>query len=230
MNEPVRLFGAIAVRPVILPLIARFEAESGHHVEVRWELNPFLRKEVEAGAACDVVVTNPHYVHELAELGRLVPESQVPFGRIAMGVAARAGSTAKDIGSPDAFRNTLLAARSVAYASEGSSGAYFLGLLDRLGIAEAMQPRLIPVPGDGTMGAVATGEAELGVLPVASILNAAPDVMLLGLFPAELQSYIDFAIGISTAAANRDGARQLSIFLTSPGIDEALAASGLERP
>ena len=73
------------------------------------------------------------------------------------------------------------------------------------------------------------GEAELAVIPVSSILAAAPDVVLAGRFPSELQSYIDFAIGISAAARDAKAARVLSAFLTSAASDEGLAARGLER-
>ena len=62
-----------------------------------------------------------------------------------------------------------------------------------------------------------------------SILAAAPEVMLVGKFPAELQSYIDFAIGISADSTDADAARQLSAFLASPAIDEMLATKGVER-
>ena len=147
-----------------------------------------------------------------------------------MGVAARAGSPPLDLGSVEAFEHALKRAASIAYASEGTSGGYFLGLLERLGIADEVKPRLVPVPGGQTAPAVGRGESELGVVPVTSILAAAPDVMLAGRFPAELQSYIDFAIGISADPRDTEAAGQLSAFLTSPAIDGIMAAKGVERP
>lgn len=84
-------------------------------------------------------------------------------------------------------------------------------------------------PGGQTALAVARGEAELAVVPVTSILAAAPDVMLVGRFPAELQSYIDFAIGISADPRNTETAKQLSELLTSADVDGTLAAKGVER-
>nr|WP_246732681.1 MULTISPECIES: hypothetical protein [Rhizobium] len=68
-----------------------------------------------------------------------------------------------------------------------------------------------------------------GCGPVTSILAAAPEVMLVGQFPAELQSYIDFAIGISADSTDADTAEQLSEFLTSTAVDDILAAKGVER-
>ncbi len=129
----------------------------------------------------------------------------------------------------EAFKHALKNAGSIAYASDGTSGGYFSGLLERLGIAEEVKPKLVPVAGGQTAAAVGRGEAELGVVPVTSILAAAPEVMLVGKFPAELQSYIDFSIGISANSTSADAARQLSAFLMSAAIDDILAAKGVER-
>ena len=93
-----------------------------------------------------------------------------------------------------------------------------------------MKPKLVAVTGGQTASAVGRGEAELGVVPVTSILAAAPEVVLLGKFPAELQGYIDFAIGISAAAADPPAAGRLSDFLISAAVDGLLAARGIERP
>jgi len=146
-----------------------------------------------------------------------------------MGVAAKAGSRPLDIGTVEAFELVLKNAQSIAYASEGTSGGYFAGLLERLGIADEVKPKLLAAMGGQTASTVARGEAELAVVPVTSILAAAPEVILVGPFPPELQSYIDFAIGISAASADADAARQLSEFLTSTAVDEVLSAKGVAR-
>ncbi|MER8885336.1 substrate-binding domain-containing protein [Mesorhizobium sp. M0816] len=229
MNQEIRLFGAIAVRPAILALIPRFETATGFTVAVRWELNPTVKKQIEAGEAFDLVITNPDLIQDLTASGKVKAGSQVAFGRIAMGVAAKAGSRPLDIGSVEAFEQALKSARSIAYASEGTSGGYFSGLLERLGIADEVRPKLVAIPGGQTAPAVGRGEAELGVVPVTSILAAAPQVVLVGGFPAELQSYVDFAIGISADSTDAEAANQLSAFLMSAAVDDMLAARGVER-
>ncbi|MDK1494092.1 substrate-binding domain-containing protein [Sinorhizobium sp. 7-81] len=229
MNHDIRLFGAVAVRPAVLALISQFEAATGYNVAVKFELNPTVKKQIEAGEPFDLVIINPHMVQDLAAMGKVKAGSQVAFGRIAMGVAARAGSRSLDIGSMEGFEHALKSARSIAYAVEGTSGAYFSGLLERLGIADEVKPRLVGIAGGRTALAVARGEAELAVLPVTSILAAAPDVMLVGRFPSELQSYIDFAIGISADPKDTEAAKQLSEFLMSADVDGTLATKGIER-
>ncbi|WP_086999377.1 molybdate ABC transporter substrate-binding protein [Rhizobium sullae] len=229
MNQEIRLFGAIAVRPAVLALISQFEAATGFTVAVKWELNPTVKKQIEAGEPFDLVIINPDLIEDLTALGKIKAASQVAFGRIAMAVAAKAGGRPLYIGSVEAFEHALKSARSIAYASEGTSGGYFSSLLERLGIADEVKPKLVAVPGGQTAPAVGRGEAELGVVPVTSILAAAPEVMLVGQFPAELQSYIDFAIGISADSRDAEAAKQLSEFLMSTAADDILAAKGLER-
>lgn len=192
-------------------------------------LNPAIRQRIEDGEAFDLVITNPDKVADLVRMGRVTPGSNRPFGRIPMGIGERSGHAPLDVGSISAFTRTMLAASSVAYASEGTSGAYFLGLLERLGIAPVMRPRLVPISGADTATAVVRGEAELAVVPVTSILAAAPEVKLVGLFPGELQSYIDFAVGIAAATEHRVAVGQLARYLLSPAIDGTLAAAGLQR-
>ncbi|MBB4184795.1 molybdate transport system substrate-binding protein [Sinorhizobium terangae] len=137
-------------------------------------------------------------------------------------MAAKAGSPPLDIASVEAFEHALKSARSIAYAADGTSGGYFSGLLERLGIADEVKPKLVGRTGGQTALAVARGEAELGVVPVTSILAAAPDVMLVGRFPAELQSYIDFAIGISADPRDAEAAKRLSEFLMADEVDDTL--------
>ncbi|AGS20837.1 substrate-binding domain-containing protein [Rhizobium etli] len=229
MNQEIQLFGAIAVRPAVLALIPQFETATGFTVAAKWEVNPTVKKQIEAGEAFDLVIINPSMIEDLAASGKVEAGSQVSFGRVGMGVAAKAGSRPLDIVSVEAFAHILKNAGSIAYASDGTSGGYFSGLLDRLGIADEVKPRLVAVPGGQTASAVRRGEAELAVVPVTSILAAAPEVMLVGRFPTELQSYIDFAIGISTDSRVADAARQLAAFLTSTSVDDTLAAKGVER-
>ncbi len=229
MSGEIRLVGAIAVRPAILALVPEFCAATGLSVVPRWELNPIIKRQLEAGEPFDLVVINPNLVGDLVVLGKVEAASQVPFGRIAMGIAARSGRQPLELDSVAAFERALKSTTSIAYANEGTSGGSFIALLERLGISDEVMPKLVATAGGQTAAAVAAGAAELAVIPVSSILAAAPEVVLAGRFPAELQSYIDFGIGVSTSARDARAAALLSRFLTSAASDEILAAKGVER-
>jgi molybdate transport system substrate-binding protein len=160
-----QFLGAVAVRPAVLPAIADFEAQTGVVVACRWDLNPAIDVQIRAGASFDLVVTNPHFIEQLSVLGNILANTQVPFGRIGLGIAARADADRPRIDTQETFEAALQNATSIAYASEGSSGAHFVDLLERLGLTRDVGPKLIPVAGAGTASSVARGEAELAVVP-----------------------------------------------------------------
>ncbi len=195
---------------------------------MKYELNPVVKKQVEGGEPFDVVLVNPEFVAELIKLGKVGQGTGNGFGRIPMGVAVKAGASKPDLSSVEAFKRSLLAAKSVAYAGEGSSGIYFTGLLEKLGIAPAMKDKLKSV-GGLTGQVVANGEAELGVVPVTTILAAAPGADLAGLFPQELQSYIDISVGISSSTKQNVASKALVAFLLSTDVEPAMKRRGIDR-
>ncbi|NNH33775.1 molybdate ABC transporter substrate-binding protein, partial [Rhizobium sp. SEMIA 4085] len=77
MNQEIRLFGAIAVRPAVLALISQFETATGFTVAVKWELNPTVKKQIETGEPFDLVIINPNLVQDLTALGKIKAGSQV---------------------------------------------------------------------------------------------------------------------------------------------------------
>jgi molybdate transport system substrate-binding protein len=224
-----KLLSANAVRAAISELIPEFERRTGHKVVVRFELNPVIKKQIEQGEAFDVVLVNPEFVDELSKLGKVRASSNAGMGRIPMGVAIRSGATKPRLDTVETFKASMLAAKSIAYAGEGSSGAYFVGLMDKLGIGNEMKGKLISVGGGLTPVVVAKGEAELGVVPVTTIISAIPVVDLAGLFPSELQSYINLAVATSTATKEPEASTALVKFLQASENDVRLRKMGLER-
>jgi molybdate transport system substrate-binding protein len=132
-----------------------------------------------------------------------------------------------DITTAEAFKRALFDAKTIAYSKAGSSGLYFLGLLDRLGIAEDLKAKLKPSTGKNTVEAVVTGEAELVVVGVALILMV-PGAELVGWLPSELQSYVVFTGGVSATAKEPEAAKALLDFLTTAETRAILKAKGLE--
>jgi molybdate transport system substrate-binding protein len=121
----------------------------------------------------------------------------------------------------------MLNASSVAYPAEGASGKYFVTVIDRLGIADAMKPKMRPMPAEYNVEVVGRGEVEL-VVVVASRISGVPGVQFVGLIPQELQTWIGFAGGVSAAAREPEAARALLQFLTAPSAVPVLAAAGIE--
>ena len=212
-------------RAAVIELCAQFERATGHKVMIRFEVNAELKRKIEAGETFDVAILNPPVLDDLIKRG-MVAGARADIGSAGLGAAVRAGAPRPDIGSVEAFKRALLAAKSVAFPGEGASGIYFVGLLDRLGIAAEMKPKLRPMPAEDTVEVVARGEAEL-VVVIASRIVDVPGVELVGLLPAELQTSIGISAGVGAAAKEPAAARALIRFLTAPEAARVLAAKGV---
>jgi len=143
-----------------------------------------------------------------------------------MGV--RAGAPKPDINTPDALKRTLLAAKSISFNPTGASAAPTYNMFARLGIADAVKPKLIldAEAGRPQMN-VAGGKAEL-VISLIPEIRFFPGVDLVGPIPPDFQSYVNFAGGVATNARDKDGAKALIQFITGPTIVPVLKAKGME--
>lgn len=214
-------------RSAVATLAKQFEQSSGHRVEVRFAVNPEVRRRIEGGEAFDVAVLNPPVLDELIKQKRVIRETRAVLGRAGIGVGIKAGASAPDLSSVEAFKRTLLSARAVAYPGEGASGKYFVSVVERLGIMSEMKPRLRPMPAEYNVEGVATGEFDM-VVVVASRIAGVPGVQLAGGIPKELQTWIGFAAGVSSNAKSPDAARALVRHLVSPAAEPVLRTAGVE--
>src|SRR5262245_39657193 len=180
-----KVLGGNGARAAVSELGARFERASGHKVAIDFAVNPAVKRRIEAGEAFDVAVLNPPVLDALIGQGKVAPATRAVIGRSGIGVAVRAGAPKPDISPVAGFKRTLLAAGSVAYPGEGASGRYFVGLVDRLGIAAEMKPKLRPMPAEYNVEAVGRGDVEL-VVVVVSRISGVPGVELVGPIPREL--------------------------------------------
>src|SRR5258708_1201495 len=132
----------------------------------------------------------PAAVNDLSSKGKFVAGSRVTLARVGVGVVVKDGTPKPDIGSVAAFKQALLAAKSVAYidpAAGGSSGIYVAGLLDKLGVAAEVKTKAKLIPGGAVAEHIARGEAELGIHQISEILPV-KGATLVGPLPPELQN------------------------------------------
>jgi molybdate transport system substrate-binding protein len=226
-SAEIKVFSSAAPRGVFRELAPDFERTTGHRLAIHYEFAADLKRRIEAGDTFDVAILPPDMADELMRRGKLAAGSRIDLGRTSLGVAVRRGALRPDIGTVDAFRGALLAAPTVAYADGGTTGLFIRDMLARLGIAEAMKPKLRPYPSGGAVEALARGEADLVVIGVSPILDA-PGVELVGWLPTEMQSYVVFTASIGSAARDVDAARTFLTALTSPAAIELFEARGFE--
>jgi len=221
----IRVLSGTGAKGAVTDLGRRFEAATGHKLVMEFGGFVALKRRIDAGEAFDVVILSPAMIDDLAGLGKVMADTRATLGRTGVGVAVRKGAPKPDIGSVEAFKQTMLDAKSVAYSKAGITGKVFLTTLERLGITADMKPRIKAYTRPEE--AVIAGEAEIGVTGVGAIL-AAPGAELVGGLPPEFQSYVVYAVGASAASKELEAARELIRFLTAPAAAPVMKAHGLE--
>jgi molybdate transport system substrate-binding protein len=226
----IKVLTAGAFKQVLLALVPDFEKQTGHKVTVENDTVGALTKRVEGGEAFDVAVLTPSAVNNLTGKGKLVAGSSANLARVGVGVMVKAGAPKPDIGSVEAFKRALLAAKSVAYidpASGGSSGIYVAGLLDKLGIADQVKPKAKLKKGGYVADLIVSGEAELGIHQISEIVPV-KEVTLVGPLPAEIQNYTVYAAGLGGNARDAEAAKALIKALSGPAAADVLKSKGME--
>lgn len=208
-------------------LFPQFERATGHRIVIQYGAGGTFKKQIEAGEAFDLAIIDSDEVDDLVRQGKIAGDTRVDVVRVGIGVAVREGAPKPDISSVDTFRNTLLNAKSVTYAPQGSTGRHLPKVFDRLGIAEQMKAKTKPNALVRVPEVVAAGEVELAVAGVPTLL-AAKGVQVVGLLPAELQSWFVNTAGVSAAAMEPDAAKALIKHLATPEAAAVIKAKGME--
>lgn len=225
--DEITVMAANALREPLQLLVPAFEASSGHHVTIVWGGTDGIANRVAAGEATDVVIIGSTSIERLVRDGKLLGLSRPAFASSGVGVAVRAGAPRPDISSVDAVRQTIVAARSIAYSS-GPSGLAMAELFLKLGVDAQVKGKLVQ-PSSGTPVAelLSRGEAELAFQQVSELLHA-KGITYVGPLPADIQSITVYAMALGARARSPSAARALATFLSAPATAPVLRAAGLE--
>jgi molybdate transport system substrate-binding protein len=223
----IEVWTARAIATVLAEVGPRFERASGHKLKVSSDLPaPFIQR-ARAGEPFDLVVTGTAALDTFIEGGWVAPGTRREISRSGIGVAVRAGARKPDLGSVEAFKRALLEAKSVAYLGNVGSGLHVARLLERLGIAEAVNAKATRPEADIVSELVAKGQVELGLVVVTQILTT-PGVELAGPLPPEIQSHVTFAAAVGARARHPAAARALIEFLRGDAAARVIRAQGME--
>jgi molybdate transport system substrate-binding protein len=182
---------------------------------------------LQRGEPADVVIMVGDALDGLIAQGKVVAGSRVDLARSSIGMAVRPGTPKPDISSVDAFKKTLLAAKSIAY-SDSASGVYLSTVLfQRLGIADQVLPKSRRILAEPVGAAVVRGEAEIGFQQISELLPM-QGIELVGPLPPELQKVTVFSAGIVVGAKEPEAGKALIRFLASPAAAPVIANSGLQ--
>lgn len=228
-SASLRALSSNGVRAGLEAVLPQCERAAGKKLDIDFGTSASMRQRIGAGEAVDVAFITTPVVAELARAGHLAASSITPIGRAGIGVGVRAGGRRFDIGTAEALKQTLLAARSVTFAREGASRPHIERMFERLGIAEQMRAKSLLEPGSGQAAEkVIAGEAEI-LLTLVSEISPVAGMELVGPLPAEFQSYITFDAAVGTHSAEAAAARAFIACVAAPAAAAAFAAQGIER-
>jgi len=195
----------------LTPAFARL---TGHNLIVSLEDATSLEQALASQAPTDLIVLYTDAINAIIRGGKAIASSSTIFARAAVGLSVATGATWPDISTPEAFKRTLLGARSICY-SYGGSGIIAARAIDTLGIAVQMQSKTIRSVGGPAAGYVARGEAEMAIQQV-NVSKPVAGTEYVGDLPGDLHEYVVFSVAMMAASKEQEAARALLEFATSP--------------
>jgi molybdate transport system substrate-binding protein len=227
----IHVFTSAATLAVQEAYADKFAQATGNRVSLTAGTVRETEERLRGAAGPDVVVLPAPVMDPLEKAGTFRPGTRLSLARVGIGIAVRAGRPAPDISTTDAVRKLLLAARSIAHPDPqggGIAGAQITRMFERLGIADAVRPKVTLVYAfAGGVERVANGEAEIGLFNISEILPV-PGVTLVGPLPPDLQSYIVFSGAVHAGSAAPQVAAAYLEMLASPSAREAWQKAGFE--
>ncbi|HKA70869.1 MAG TPA: substrate-binding domain-containing protein [Xanthobacteraceae bacterium] len=225
-----KVISAGAVRGVIGGMIDDYARQSGHTFKFTVGSTGRLREIIASGEPADLIIASAPLMAELEATGRMTPGSRVDIGRIGLGVVIREGAVAPDVSTPDALRQALVNATSIAYTDPklgGTSYVHLMKIAGTFGIADVVAGKGVHATGgNDAVAKVAAGEAELAIVLISEI--HAKGAKLVAPLPEPLQLWTVYAAAIPASSAEPDHARALIAALTAPAMRPRWVAAGWE--
>jgi molybdate transport system substrate-binding protein len=227
-SPELRVMVSDGLKTVVEELTPRIEHSTGRKLSAQFNSSKNLRDKIQAGEPFDAAILTSDVLDDLIKQGKISAGTRVEISRTGLGVGVRAGAPKPDIGTPDALKQALLHAKSISFNPTGASAAHTYDMFARLGITEAVKPKLtLDAEAGRPQMNVAAGKVEL-VISLIPEIKFFPGVGFVGPIPPEFQSYVNFAAGIAANARDADAAGKLIQFITGPDTAPVLKAKGME--
>ena len=225
-NPELKVMTSNALRTVFGELLPAFER--AHNIKIDASYDPAKRVQMRlaAGETADVAVSNLPAIERMISENIIDPSTRREFAHYGIGIAVKAGAPKPDISTVDAFKRTLLNARAIACTIDGASGIYFAGLIQRLGIADAIKTSR--QPGGLCAEQLLDGRADIAIQQVPELLAAGPGIELAALLPTELQKMSVLSAGVFKTSAQAHAGRTFIDFLATPAALHSFKAAGFD--
>jgi len=211
--------------PGVRELAAAFAQASGHKVTVVQEEGAALERRISSGSA-DLVTGNPGTIEVLVKGGKVVASTVTPFVVAGLGLSVRAGAPKPDISTVDAYKATLLAAKSIGY-SRGCSGTNIAEGIAQLGLTEQLKAKTTFTSGGPVTDFLARGDFEIGIQQT-NIMVGVPGTDYVGPLPGFLNKPCPSSVAVLTTSKQQDAARAMIMFMISPDAAPLLRKTHVE--
>jgi molybdate transport system substrate-binding protein len=217
------LIAPTGARLSVEQLAPGFEAKTGYKIKGTYAPSGLIKKKVIDGEAFDVSILLMPIADALAT-GNLVESSVKPLASVPIALAIKKGAPRPDVSTPEALKQTLLAAKAISYP-HGAAGALSAVLVDdtinKLGIMDQILPKVKP----GGTGAVLKGDVDFA-LAFQNEIND-PGVEVVGPLPAAVSTPAPMVGAISSHAKNPAVAKQLLEYLSTPAAEKVYTSMGM---
>ena len=213
------------LEPALTKVVDLYRQQTHNQVGLVFDPSPAVAKRIEDGEAADVVIVQPDFAEALTKSGKVSAGERPIIAHVGVGLGNRKDSPAYDISSVEKFKNTLLGADLLVFNSV-KSGEAFASVLERLGIAETLKPKIVRTSPLGIFEPVLKGKGNDMAAGTIPLIATTPGIKLLGPLPAEFQSSLTYTAVLMAKTSQRDTAEGFIKFLVSPKAKEAFAANG----
>jgi molybdate transport system substrate-binding protein len=226
----VTLIAPGGIRAAMEQMIPEFERASGHKAKATFGSGGGTKERVIKSEPFDVPIVQLPLEPVIAS-GHVITASETPLATVAVSVAVRADAPKPDISTTDAVKRLLLGSKAISYpnaASSAAAGVSFNETLQKLGIADAMKPKIkIAQGGRGAMEMLAKGDVDIGLTFVSEIITE-PGVEVVGPLPREISTPTALVGFLSGHSKEPEAAKALLHYLSSPEAAAVYKARGMQ--
>lgn len=223
----IRVLSVGSVQIATKSIAPEFEKETGHKV-IFTIVSPDLIAERLAGSSYDMLIASVPVIAALDKSGAIRTGTRAPLSRAGIGVMVRDGGPVPDVSTPDAFKEALLAAKSIAYgdpALPNQSGEVTVRILAKAGILDALKPKLRAAGLAPGLAMVAKGEVELALFNQVELPKG---VRLAGAVPVPLQDYTFYEAAVLSKGTAPEASQAFINRLTSAASRKSWEAARLD--
>jgi len=222
------VISAGAVRGVVGGMIEDYSRQTGIKFNFTTGPTGLLRDTNAAGKPADLIIASAPLMGELENTGKMTPGSRVDIGRLGLGVVVRDGAPVPNIATPEAVKQALIDAKSIAYTDPklgGTSVLHLMKFAETMGIKDEVVRKGVPATGgNDAVEKVAEGKADIAVVLMSEVHAKA--ARLVGPLPEAIQLWTVYSAAIPINSAEPAAARAFVAALTAPQMREHWLKAG----